>query len=175
LSDSSTLVIIDQHAASERVAFERLRQQYRNAAVESQRLLFPGNSGAFLREVAVAARFRKELVAIGFECEPFGGTTLLVSSVPRLPHNASVSALIRDILHDLQQLGASGGVCDVEDALFARIACHSVVRGFIRWMQQIRELLRSMDNTGFAASCPHGRPVSHAVTLQELEKIFKRI
>lgn len=174
--DSSTLVIIDQHAASERVAFERLRQQYRNAAVESQRLLFPETVELSFGEVAVAARFRKELVAIGFECEPFGGTTLLVSSVPRLPHNASVSALIRDILHDLQQLGASGAFRDVEDALFARIACHSVVRGFHPLdAQQIRELLRSMDNTGFAASCPHGRPVSHAVTLQELEKIFKRI
>lgn len=174
--DSSSLVIIDQHAASERVAFERLRLQYKNTGVESQRLLFPETVELSFGEVAVASKFQQELFAIGFECESFGGATLLVSTVPRLSGSASVSALIRDIIHDLQQIGTSGAFRDAENALFARIACHSVVRGFHTLnQQQIRELLTSMDNTDFAASCPHGRPVSHIVTLHELEKIFKRI
>lgn len=176
LCQSSTdLVVIDQHAASERVAFERLRKQYKNATIESQCLLFSETVELSFGEVAVAVKFQKELAALGFEFEPFGGNTVLVSSIPRLPDSTPVSGLLRDIIQELQQLGVSGAFNQVEDALFARIACHSVVRGFHTLdNQQIRELLTDMDHTDFAASCPHGRPVSHTITIQELEKIFKR-
>lgn len=169
------LVIIDQHAASERVAYQRLKQQCLAGGIESQRLLFPETVELSFSEVAVAGRFRSDLAGIGFELEPFGGNTLMVSAVPRLAVENDAIKLVRDILADLAGLGTSAAFQDALDELLSRIACHSVVRGVHALeIRQMKELLRSMDETEFAASCPHGRPVSHVVTLAELEKIFKR-
>lgn len=169
------LVIIDQHAASERVAYQRLKQQCLTGGVESQRLLFPETVELSFSEVAVADRFRSDLAGIGFELEPFGGNTLMVSAVPRLAAEKDAIGLVRDILADLSGIGTSAAFQDALDELLSRVACHSVVRGVHTLeIRQMRELLRSMDETEFAASCPHGRPVSHVVTLAELEKIFKR-
>jgi DNA mismatch repair protein MutL len=169
------LVIIDQHAASERVAYQRLKQQHLSGCIESQRLLFPETLEVTFSEVAVAERFRNELTGIGFELEPFGGNTLMVSAVPRMAAEKDALQLVRRILTDLNQIGASAAFQDRLDDLFSRIACHSVVRGVHPLdTRQMTELLRSMDDTDFAASCPHGRPVSHVITLAELEKIFKR-
>lgn len=171
----SELVIIDQHAASERVAFQLLKLQYRNGAVESQRLLFPETVELSFSEVAAANRFSRELMRIGFEMEPFGGSTLLVSAVPRLIAQQDAVQLIRDLLADLERFDTSAAFTDALENLLSRVACHSVVRGTHQLGQrQIEELLYRMDQTDFAASCPHGRPVSHVVTLAELQKIFKR-
>lgn len=169
------LVIIDQHAASERVAYQRLKQQYLSGGVESQRLLFPETLELTFSEVAAAQRFQVELAGIGFELEPFGGATMMVSAVPRLAERGNAIGLVREIVSDLAQLGTSAAFQELLDGLLARIACHSVVRGIHQLEgRQISELLRSMDETEFAASCPHGRPVSHVITLADLEKIFKR-
>ena len=169
------LVIIDQHAASERVAYQRLKLQCQTDGIESQRLLFPETVELSFSEASVARRFQADLTHIGFELEPFGGTTIIISAVPRLTESTGGTQLVRDILAELNQLDTSVAFQDTVDELLSRIACHSVVRGIHPLdTLQITELLRSMDETDFAASCPHGRPVSHIVTLVELEKIFKR-
>ncbi|MFZ2951125.1 MAG: DNA mismatch repair endonuclease MutL [Desulfuromonadaceae bacterium] len=171
----SELVIIDQHAASERVAYQLLKKQSRSGGIESQRLLFPETVELSFSEVAVAVRFSTDLAGIGFELEPFGGTTIMVSAVPRLVVTKNPILLIRDILADLERFGTSAAFNDVLESLLSRIACHSVIRGAHPLEnRQINELLYQMDQTDFAASCPHGRPVSHVVTLAELQKIFKR-
>jgi len=171
----SELVIIDQHAASERVAYQLLKQQSRTGGIESQRLLFSETVDLSFSEVTVAVRFSRELAGIGFELEPFGGTTIVVSAVPRLVVNKDPMALIRDILADLERFGTSAAFNDAVESLLSRIACHSVIRGAHPLEnRQIKELLSRMDHTDFVASCPHGRPVSHVVTLAELQKIFKR-
>ena len=170
-----SLVVIDQHAASERVAYQRLRAQHRSGEVESQRLLFPEPLELTFAEAECARRNDERLASLGFELEPFGGTTVIVSAVPRLASSAACMALVRDTLAELEGIGATSAFQEALDDILARIACHSVVRGFHPLdSRQIGELLRSMDDTGFAASCPHGRPVSHVITLAELEKIFKR-
>jgi DNA mismatch repair protein MutL len=169
------LVIIDQHAASERVAYQRLRQQFLAGGVESQRLLFPETLELSFSEAALVARFRGDLARIGFELEPFGGATVIAAALPRVAAGTDGIRLVRDIVAELAALGTSGAFDGSIDTLLARIACHSVVRGFHPLdSRQIEELLRAMDETDFAASCPHGRPVSHTITLAELEKIFKR-
>jgi DNA mismatch repair protein MutL len=171
----SELVIIDQHAASERVAYQRLKRQCLSDSIESQRLLFPETVELTFSEVAVAVKFNADLASIGFELEPFGGTTIMVSAAPRIVARKNPIQLIRDILADLERFGTNGAFTEVLDSLLSRIACHSVIRGtHLLENRQIRELLQQMDQTDFAASCPHGRPVSHVVTLMELQKIFKR-
>jgi DNA mismatch repair protein MutL len=169
------LVIIDQHAAHERVAYERLRRQCLAGGVESQRLLFPETLELSFAETAVAQRFATDLARIGFELEPFGGNTVMVAAVPHITGGNNVMQLVRDILAELGQFGTNAAFQEALEALLARIACHSVIRGVHPLDgRQIAELLRNMDETDFAASCPHGRPVSHTITLGELEKIFKR-
>ena len=171
----SELVIIDQHAASERVAYQLLKQQSQSGGIESQRLLFPETVELSFSEVAVAVRFNQDLAGIGFELEPFGGTTIMISAAPRMVARKAPLSLIRDILTDLERFGTTAAFDEARDSLLSRIACHSVIRGSHPLEQrQIRELLCRMDQTDFAASCPHGRPVSHVVTLAELQKIFKR-
>jgi DNA mismatch repair protein MutL len=169
------LVIIDQHAASERVAYQRLRRQFLAGGVESQRLLFPETLELSFNEAALVVRFRDDLARIGFELEPFGGATVIAAALPRVAADKDGLRLVRDIVAELAALGTSSAFNGIIDGLLARIACHSVVRGFHPLdSRQISELLRAMDETDFAASCPHGRPVSHTITLGELEKIFKR-
>ena len=169
------LVIIDQHAASERVAYQRLRRQFLNGGVESQRLLFPETLELSFSEAALVARCRDDLARVGFELEPFGGATVIAAALPRVVADRDGLRLVRDIVAELAALGTSAAFDDSVDSLLSRIACHSVVRGVHPLVGcQINELLRSMDETDFAASCPHGRPVSHTITLLELEKIFKR-
>lgn len=171
----SEMVIIDQHAASERVAYQLLKRQCQAGGIESQRLLFPETVELSFSEVAVAVRFTPDLAGIGFELEPFGGTTILVSAVPRLVAQKDPVLLIRNILVDLERFGTSAAFNDAMETLLSRIACHSVIRGAHPLeSRQIKELLYRMDHTDFAASCPHGRPVSHVVTLASLQKIFKR-
>ena len=171
----SELIIIDQHAASERVAFQLLKQQCQSGGIESQRLLFPETVELSFSEAAVATRFNTDLAGIGFELEPFGGATIIVSAVPRLVAGTNPINLLRDILADLERFGTSAAFNDALESLLSRIACHSVIRGTHSLeKRQIEELLNRMDSTDFAASCPHGRPVSHVVTLAELQKIFKR-
>ena len=171
----SEMVIIDQHAASERVAYQLLKRQCQAGGIESQRLLFPETVELSFSEVAVAVRFTPDLAGIGFELEPFGGTTILVSAVPRLVAQKDPVLLIRTILVDLERFGTSAAFNDAQESLLSRIACHSVIRGAHPLEnRQIKELLYRMDHTDFAASCPHGRPVSHVVTLASLQKIFKR-
>lgn len=169
------LVVIDQHAAHERVAYQRLRRQFRSGGVESQRLLFPETLELSFAEAALAQRLQAELARIGFELEPFGGTTIIIAALPRMVPGDAAMGLVRDILAELGQFGKESAFEEAIDALLARIACHSVVRGVHPLdNRQMTELLRSMDETEFAASCPHGRPVSHTITLAELEKIFRR-
>jgi DNA mismatch repair protein MutL len=169
------LVIIDQHAASERVAYQRLRRQFLAGGVESQRLLFPETLELSFSEAALVVRFRDDLARIGFELEPFGGATVIAAALPRVAVGKDGIRLVRDIVAELAALGTSAAFDGSIDGLLARIACHSVVRGFHPLdSRQINELLQAMDETDFAASCPHGRPVSHTITLGELEKIFKR-
>jgi DNA mismatch repair protein MutL len=171
----SDLIIIDQHAASERVAYQRLKKQFQAGGIESQRLLFPETVELSFGESTAAVRFLNDLTKTGFEIEPFGGNTVIISAIPRLATGRDAAMLLRDILAELTQVGSSSAFSAIQDAVLSRIACHSVVRG-VRKLEsrQIAELLRSMDETDFAASCPHGRPVSHIITHDELEKIFKR-
>jgi len=169
------LVIIDQHAAYERVRFEQLKRSFQASSVESQRLLLPETVELSFAEADAARRHRQGLLALGFELEEFGGQTFLLHAVPRIIATREPLRLLHDLLADLAAIGASGSFEQLRDDLLSRLACHSVVRGAHPLeRRQMEELLKEMDRTDFSAHCPHGRPVSHSITLRELEKLFKR-
>ncbi len=170
------LVVIDQHAAYERIRFEQLKAGFGTGGVESQRLLLPETIELSFAEADTLQRHQAGLLAMGFELEPFGGQTWRLNAVPRIAAGLDCSSLVRDLLAELMEQGSRVHFEVVRDDLLARVACHSVVRGSHPLdRHQIEALLREMDSTDFSAYCPHGRPVSHEISLKELEKIFARL
>jgi DNA mismatch repair protein MutL len=169
------LVLIDQHAAHERVAFERLKGEFAGKAVDSQGLLFPETMELSFRESAVLLENIDELGRLGFALEEFGGNTWLLKGVPQILAGTEYLRTIRDILEELGSLSRSRTFSDVQEDILARVACHSVVRGRRTLTQQeIVALFGQMDRTDFSSNCPHGRPVMQRITLAEMEKMFKR-
>ena len=169
------LVLIDQHAAHERVAFERLKGEFAGKAVDSQGLLFPETIELSFRESAALLEHVDELARLGFALEEFGGNTWLLKGVPQILSGSENLRVIRDILEELGNLGRSRTFSDVQEDILARVACHSVVRGRRTLTQQeIAALFGQMDQTDFSSNCPHGRPVLQRITLAEMEKMFKR-
>jgi DNA mismatch repair protein MutL len=173
--DGADLVLIDQHAAHERIAFQRLRGEYARSGLESQALLFPETFELTYGESATLSEHAEEVEKLGFEIENFGGNTHVIKAVPRLIATTGYLSALRDILSELDQLSRSDKVDQMLDGLLARIACHSVVRGnHSLTLPEIKALLKQMDETEFSGTCPHGRPVLVKITLSEIEKMFKR-
>jgi len=169
------LVIIDQHAAYERVRFEQLKASFATGGIESQRLLLPDTLELSFSEADTVRRYLNILEPLGFELEEFGGQTWRINAVPRIVSEQDHCGLLRDLLAELAEQGSSASFDLLRDELLARVACHSVVRGTHPLdRRQMEELLKAMDATDFSAHCPHGRPVSHEIPLRELEKFFNR-
>jgi DNA mismatch repair protein MutL len=174
--DGSDLVLIDQHAAHERVAFERLKTQFASKEVESQTLLFPETLELSFRESAALNEEYENIGRLGFTLEPFGGSTWLLKGVPAILDGTDYLRTFRDILEELTTIGKNRSFSDAVEDILARIACHSVVRGMHPlYFTEIRALLSRMDEIDFSSNCPHGRPVLKRITLGEIEKMFKRI
>ncbi len=173
--DGVDLLLIDQHAAHERVAFERLKAQFAAQGVESQGLLFPDPVELSFREAAAAKEHLAELERCGFVLEDFGGNTWLLKGVPRLLAGADYRRTLRNIIEELLTLGKNRVFTNIVEEVLTRIACHSVVRGsHPLTFEEIRALFAQMDATDFSSNCPHGRPVSHRLTLAEVERLFRR-
>lgn len=173
--DGDDLILIDQHAAHERIAFERLRTQFRQGSVERQTLLFPSVLELDFRAAALLNEHLEELVRLGFDLEPFGDKTFALKAVPRLLNEAEAERLVRDVAGEIAAVGKSALVEEALDEVFAVMACHSVVRANqTLGSAQISALLRELDQVDFKAHCPHGRPVMKRLSLAEVERMFKR-
>jgi len=168
------LVLIDQHAAHERVAFQRLRERSEGEGVPVQRLLFPTTIELPPAEAALAADSGAVLAAVGFDVEPFGHNPLPVNGVPAgLRHEPT--AVLRELLDDLAERGGSRALDERLDHVLATIACHSVVRaGDTLGVDEVRALLGQMDGVDFRAHCPHGRPVLLRIGVPEIARRFGR-
>ena len=173
--DGDDLVLIDQHAAAERIGFEKLRTQLRKGEVEGQGLLFPAVLELDFRESDQLAEHGQDLRRLGFEVEPFGGRTWAIKGVPRLLGEQDALRLVRDVVGELAALGQSALADEALDAVLMRMACHGVVRANqTLGLAQMQALLADLDAVDFKAHCPHGRPVMKRLTLGEVERMFKR-
>ncbi len=173
--DKSGMVIIDQHAAHERIAFEYLKETFATEHGETQPMLFPLRLELDALRSDVMSEHRDFFIDAGFQIDHFGGKTFVLKEIPAVMEGASHETLIKDALDDLSNLGTSTRVEEELDSLLSRMACHSVVRGPTDLTREECEgLLEEMDTIDFRANCPHGRPVYYRIPLMELEEAFDR-
>ncbi len=173
--DQQNLVLIDQHAAHERIGFEKLRTQYSGCGVERQGLLFPLVLDFDHREAASLAEHEAELQSFGFELDCFGGNSFVLKEIPQILGDAEAEKLIRDVVTELTSFGGSSLVEERIEQLLVLMACHRVIRANQQLSKtEIDYLLQELDQVDFNGHCPHGRPVVQRLSLTEIERMFKR-
>jgi DNA mismatch repair protein MutL len=170
------LVIVDMHAAHERIVYERLKAASSRAAMHSQALLVPCTFAATALEIATAHAERPTLEELGLDVAPISPTQLAVRGLPAALADADPAALARSVLAELQQPGgASRAVQRARDDVLATMACHGAVRANRRLsVEEMNALLRDMERTERSDQCNHGRPTWRALTLKELDALFLR-
>jgi DNA mismatch repair protein MutL len=169
------LVIVDMHAAHERIVYERLKQHLEGQRIESQPLLIPATFAATPQEVATAETCHEALLTLGLEVTPLSPTTLAVRSRPTALADANVVDLARSVLAELAQYDASNVIQRAQHELLATMACHGAVRANRRLtLDEMNALLRDMERTERADQCNHGRPTWRQLTVRELDALFLR-
>ncbi|MEZ4358789.1 MAG: DNA mismatch repair endonuclease MutL [Kofleriaceae bacterium] len=170
------LVLIDQHAAHERVQYQRLLERRREGgAIASQRLLFPATVEVPREQLALVEEHAELWATFGFELEPFGATSVAVKAAPVGLRGADAPTVLRELLDEWLDAGASRAVERRVENLLATVACHSAVRAGDRLSAQEAEaMLRSMDEVESRAHCPHGRPALLRLSLDEIARRFGR-
>jgi DNA mismatch repair protein MutL len=169
------LVLVDQHAAHERVAFDRLKRRFADQSVPVQRLLFARNLEFTEAEGAVVGECLDDLAKVGFELEHFGGKTWAVKAVPAELRVRDPLEVLKTLVSDLADHGSSRAVEERLDTVLATIACHSVVRaGDSLSPREVEALFVAMDGIDLSGYCPHGRPVLLRMSLAEIARRFGR-
>jgi DNA mismatch repair protein MutL len=169
------LVLVDQHAAHERVVYETLRNRARERTGTGQRLLVPETVEMGHREKAVLEGLVEDFGRMGWELEPFGGNAFLVRSVPALLSGREVAPLLLEVAEKAAALDGAGDPEKALDASLKIMACHGSVRARQPLEnRQMRELLRSLDGCENPSHCPHGRPTWIHWEMGELERRFGR-
>jgi DNA mismatch repair protein MutL len=188
VEEKGGLLLVDQHAAHERVLYERLRAGWLAGGVECQPLLVPTTVELEPAHAAALASERAALEPLGFEVEGFGSGTVVVRAIPALLAGRDPAALVRGLAEEVAA-GARVGFSDsgaapdaasvrrleAADRIFASMACHSARRaGEALDPREQRALLDSLDTIPWAPTCPHGRPVAIPMPLTEIERRFGR-
>lgn len=169
------LIVVDMHAAHERITYERLKQHFNANTIASQPLLVPLSLAVSSREADLAENDTGFFRQLGFELERMGPETLLVRAVPALLGQAKAEALVRDVLADLAVHGSTRRIEETQNELLATMACHGSVRaGRTLTLPEMNALLRDMEATERAGQCNHGRPTWTRLTLGDLDKLFLR-
>ena len=169
------LVIVDMHAAHERIVYERLKAQMDAHAIQSQPLLIPATFAATPQEVATAESNADTLAMLGLEITPFSPKTLAVRAVPTTLAQGDAVELARGVLAELAQHDASTVIQRAQNELLGTMACHGAVRANRRLtLDEMNALLRQMEETERSDQCNHGRPTWRQMTVRELDALFMR-
>lgn len=169
------LVIVDMHAAHERIGYERLKAAWAAGRVTSQPLLVPVVVAVSAAEVALVETHQALLQGLGLAVDPLGRDRVAVRAIPALLQGADAERLLRDLLADLAVHGDAGRIAAEIDRVLATLACHRAVRAHHRLgLEEMNALLRDMERTARADQCNHGRPTWVRLTQQDLDRLFSR-
>ncbi|QQR80709.1 MAG: hypothetical protein IPJ69_00620 [Deltaproteobacteria bacterium] len=172
---SEKLILIDQHAAHERIGFEKLKKQLEEGGIQKQHLLIPQTFDLRPSQGEIVKKYAPDLAQVGLEIEHFGGNTFLLRTIPILLEGTDIIELIEDIAESLQSVEKLTPFHQRIHEVLERMACHGQVRaGDQLTHPEIEALIAEMKITNFAGQCPHGRPSVLEVSFSELEKMFKR-
>lgn len=173
--NSQGIVIVDQHAAHERLVLEKMKAARENKSVEKQILLLPEVINLDPTPLAIIIENVELLSEIGFDIEPFGEGMIIVREVPSLLGDADIKQIIIDLGDDLSSSGMPTSYIAKIDLILGNIACHRSVRsGRVLNENEMNQLLREMENTPNSGQCNHGRPTSISLSLKDIEKLFNR-
>lgn len=168
------LVILDQHAAHERILYERLKSQFSERRISRQSFLFPMQVELSHRDADTAMKNQGHLNSLGFELEHFGGNSFLLKSAPDVLSPASAGKAVQELLQHLGNGSFSSEV--VMDGILCVMACHGAIRANSEMSrEEMEHLIIQLEEAGFPANCPHGRPISYAITFRDIERLFKRV
>ncbi len=176
LAQSGTdLVIIDQHAAHERVMLEKLKKTEKKGGKARQKLITPIPLSLNKRESQLIEHYREIIEDMGFIIEPFGKDTYLVRAVPVIGGHLEAEVGLLDLIHELAEFGRSKSIEDKRDEIMHLVACHSAIRAGEKLSQnQMRRLIEEMHGIDQPYTCAHGRPTLIRITEKELGKLFRR-
>lgn len=169
------LVLVDTHAAHERITYERLKSAREKGTIHSQHLLVPESISVSEKEANQVEAFAEKLIELGFEIHRTGPEKVRVTRVPTLLANSNVRLLVSDVLSDFSEHGDSRRVDVAINELLSTMACHHSVRANRSLtITEMNALLRDMEHTERSGQCNHGRPTWTQITLKELDRLFKR-
>ncbi|CAD5379788.1 methyl-directed mismatch repair protein [Pseudomonas sp. OF001] len=169
------LVLVDMHAAHERITYERLKSAMASEGLRGQPLLVPESIALSQREADCAEEHAAWFARLGFELQRLGPETLAIRQIPALLKQAQASQLVRDVLSDLLEYGSSDRIQAHLNELLATMACHGAVRANRRLtLPEMNALLRDMESTERSGQCNHGRPTWTQLGMDELDKLFLR-
>ena len=169
------LIIVDMHAAHERISYESLKADFEDKRVVAQPLLIPVQVNLSASEVSVFEESMELLNLLGVEVDVLAPEQIVVRKVPALLRDRDVVTLVHDMLADIATYSASSRVVEQQNAVLATMACHGSVRANRRMTtQEMNALLRDMERTDLSGQCNHGRPTWHKISLKELDNLFDR-
>jgi DNA mismatch repair protein MutL len=169
------MVIVDMHAAHERIVYERMKLQIHAGALDAQPLLVPVSMAVSAGEAEVAEQEREAFARLGVSLDAAGPETLLIRQVPALLADADIEPLIRDMLGDLERYGRSDRLETRINELLSTMACHGSVRANrLLTLPEMNALLRDMERTERSGQCNHGRPTWTEMSMAQLDKLFLR-
>ena len=170
------LILIDQHAAHERIRFEEIRTQFYARSLSTQPLLIPLIIELPPQDGIILEQNLEQWEKLGFIIEPFGGNDYSVKQIPTLLKDQDVESVIRDVIDEMAQFEKTGKLEEFYNEAFEKLACHSAIRASqVLTQQEMQSILNQLANINLQLHCPHGRPVLIEIGMSELDKRFKRI
>ncbi len=169
------LILVDMHAAHERITYERLKTACANEALKMQPLLVPLSIAISAAEAECAESQKGILMQLGIELERVAAESIIVRQIPSILRDANIEQLVRDVLSDIKEYGTSDRIQSHQDELLSTMACHGSVRANrLLTIPEMNSLLRDMEATERSGQCNHGRPTWVFMSLADLDKLFQR-
>ncbi len=172
--DNDNLVLLDQHAAHERIILERLKKTVGQKII-SQQLLIPEIVSLSPNQISLFSGYIDFLSQIGLEVEIFGRDAIVVKALPAILSNSQAKEVISDIADKLSEQNPSSSLQEKKEKIFAALACRAAIKAnYVLSLEEVEALCRDLEDTPFNLTCPHGRPISIRFSLSEIERMFKR-